>query len=96
MPSTPTHTTEPRRHSRVNAVVSIHHPRADEMSLQTSSSDPNALYLTLSQAPAWFCLGLASADLEAEIAAMQRLSALAAEAADKLRAQHAAARQKAA
>ncbi|MFI6907323.1 hypothetical protein ACIBKY_39115 [Nonomuraea sp. NPDC050394] len=93
--TSPSHAAAVPYASRVNAGVSIHHPRAGEMRLRPST-DHDALFLTLSDSHVWFCLGMAGTDVPAEIAAMERLSALAAEAADQLRALHTATRERAA
>ena len=71
--------------TRVSAAAAIYDPDASEIKLWESSEFPGVLYLNLDRAH-WFVLGEAVSDLAAEADAMERLSEVAGQAAERLRA----------
>jgi uncharacterized protein GlcG (DUF336 family) len=78
------------RASHVNVCVAIHDPRAHEMRLNRLSGS-DTLTLTVSTSHVWFNLGSVGSDRAADAAAMERLAALATEAAVLLRRKEASA-----
>jgi hypothetical protein len=73
-------------HSDVRASASVYHPQASEMRITRGTPgepNENALYLDVARG-IYIGLGLPSADLAGEIAAMRKLAEMATEAAAEL------------